>query len=158
MAILNPKIPAQNQGHAILPPLYTRSPFVDPTTGHLLVNSLQFLQQLYVAVLGQNIVTETTLTTNTFQASWAGGITNNQVTLTEDATITNSGAINGQYVILTIIQGTTGSHLVTWGPEFDFGLAGVPTLSVTAGKRDHLSMIYNQPANKYDVLLVSKGY
>ena len=57
-----------------------------------------------------------------------------------------SGPVDGQAVEFQITQGTGGSFTVAWASGtggFDFGTAGAPTLSTSAGKTDIISFRYN---------------
>ncbi len=53
MAQTNPNLPAQSQSHVILPPNYN-APFIDRNSFNLTTYSLQFLQQLYAAVIAND--------------------------------------------------------------------------------------------------------
>jgi hypothetical protein len=67
-----------------------------------------------------------------------------RVTIAGSRTINDpTSAVDGQRITFQITQGSGGGFIVTWGSAFDFGAAGVPTLSTAAGKTDVLGFIYN---------------
>ena len=66
---------------------------------------------------------------------------NATVTLTSSALFsTPSNPIVGWTYVLTVIQGGSGGYTMTWPIIFNFGSAGAPTLSLTAGKRDIVTL------------------
>ena len=66
---------------------------------------------------------------------------NAYVILTSSAIFsTPSNMIVGWTYVLTVIQGGAGGYTVTWPAAFNFGSAGAPTLSITAGKKDILTL------------------
>lgn len=67
-----------------------------------------------------------------------------RVTLAGNRTFANpANLIDGQTVVLQVIQDATGSRTISWGNNYDFGAAGLPTLTTTAGKMDILTFISN---------------
>jgi hypothetical protein len=68
-----------------------------------------------------------------------------RLTLTAStATMGNpTNPVNGQDIKVQITQGTGGSFTLAWGTAYDFGAAGAPTLSTTAGKIDIVQFTYN---------------
>jgi hypothetical protein len=58
-----------------------------------------------------------------------------------------TGLADGQPVEVDLIQGTGGGFTISYGSAWDFGAAGEPTLSVTAGKVDYLIGRYSAVAN-----------
>lgn len=68
------------------------------------------------------------------------------LTLTGDTTIIAPvNAVDGQHVTLEIIAN---GHTVTWGNGWNFGSAGVPTLS-TGGLTDVVSAVYRESTAKW---------
>lgn len=82
-----------------------------------------------------------------------------RITLTGNATITNSGAVDGQKLLLELTQDGTGSRTVSFTSETRFGtdITSI-TLSTAAGKTDRIGFIYNSAATKYDVVAFVKGF
>jgi hypothetical protein len=74
-------------------------------------------------------------------------------------TLTITGALDGQKVILEVIQDSTGSRTVTWPSNVRFGtdITSV-TLTTTPSKTDRIGLIYNSAATKYDVVAYIKGF
>lgn len=70
-----------------------------------------------------------------------------------------SNPIDGQKIIVEIIQDGTGSRTITWNSVFTFGTdVTSPTLTTTANKRDFIGFVYNSTAAKWYCLAVAKGY
>jgi hypothetical protein len=66
--------------------------------------------------------------------------------------------INGQKVIWKIVQDGTGSRTVIWPTNFDWGVAGIPTLSTAANAIDYVGGIYDATNSKWDMLPSALGY
>lgn len=82
-----------------------------------------------------------------------------RITLTGNITITNSGAYDGQKLMLELTQDGTGSRTVAWTSETRFGTdITTVTLTTTASKMDRIGLVYNATAGKYDVVAVVKGF
>jgi len=65
------------------------------------------------------------------------------VTIAGDRTISNpTNPVDGQVIRYRITQGTGGNFTLSFGNAFDFGAAGAPTLSTSAGKVDILGFEY----------------
>lgn len=86
------------------------------------------------------------------------------VTLATNATFNFTGGsgdatLDGKQILLRIKQDATGGRAATWGTGSRFGtdLAGV-ALSGVANKTDYIGVIYNYPADKYDVIAYARGY
>jgi len=84
------------------------------------------------------------------------------VRLTLESSVTNltiTGALDGQKIILEIIQDIVGSRTVTWPSNVRFGsdITSI-TLSTAANKIDRVGFVYYGPASKYDVVSVARGY
>lgn len=83
-----------------------------------------------------------------------------RITLTGNiSSLDFTGAIDGQKIILELIQDGTGGKTVAFGSSFRFGtdITSV-TLTSTAGKKDRIGLIYDGVASKYDIIAVTKGY
>lgn len=102
-------------------------------------------------------INETTPATDTYFMDWAQA-DETRVTLTRNLTITQQGALDGQRLSVSLIQGGSGGYTVTFTSETDFGAAGAPVLSTAAGLRDRLEFIYNSAINKYDMISFAKGF
>jgi hypothetical protein len=89
---------------------------------------------------------------STLSVSWAAAdITN--ITLTGNITITNTGASDGQPMILYITQGSGGSHTVTWGTGTAFNTTiTTTTLSTAVGAVDMIELIYRASTGKYNIV------
>lgn len=74
-------------------------------------------------------------------------------------TMTLSGGVDGQRVVLEVIQDATGSRTITWPSNVRFGtdITSI-TLTTTASKTDRIGLIYNSSASKYDVVAFVKGF
>lgn len=79
--------------------------------------------------------------------------------LTGNATLTFSGAIDGQKCLLEIIQDATGGRTVTFPDDIAYS-SNLPSalVSTAANKRDKQGYIYNSSAAKYDLVAVMTGY
>lgn len=81
------------------------------------------------------------------------------LTLTGNTAITNSGAVNGQKMILQLVQGGSGSYTVTFTSETQFGTSFTSiTLSTTVGKMDMIGLVYSTVNNKYNIVSFAAGY
>lgn len=82
-----------------------------------------------------------------------------RITLTGNIVITNSGAVDGQKLLLELKQDGTGSRTVSFTSETRFGtdITSI-TLTTTASKTDKIGLIYNSTDNKYDVIAFVKGF
>jgi hypothetical protein len=81
------------------------------------------------------------------------------VTLTGNVTFTFAGAVDGQRLILEIIQDATGSRTITWPASVVFGAditAYVP--STTGSLRDFVGLLYNATSAKYYIVSIARGY
>lgn len=74
-------------------------------------------------------------------------------------TMTLTGAVDGQKVLLEVIQDATGSRLITWPSNVAFGtdLTSI-TLTTTASKTDIIGLVYHAGTSKYRVLAFTKGF
>ena len=70
-----------------------------------------------------------------------------------------TGAVDGQLITWELIQGYSGSNVMTTDSNFAYGtdLTGV-TLTTTLGKRDFMSARYNITTGKYYVVGFIRGY
>jgi hypothetical protein len=82
-----------------------------------------------------------------------------KLTLTGSTTITNSGAVDGQKVILQVIQGGSGSYTISFTSETTFGTSFTSiTLSTTVGKMDMIGLVYSAVNSKYNIVSFAAGY
>lgn len=82
-----------------------------------------------------------------------------KITLTGNAVITNSGAVDGQKMILQLIQGGSGSYTVTFTSETVFGTSFTSiTLSTAVGKMDMIGLVYSSSNSKYNIVSFAAGY
>jgi hypothetical protein len=74
-----------------------------------------------------------------------------RVTLTSSAGTfaSPSSPVDGQRITFQITQGSGGSFSVAWNAVYDFGAAGTPSLSTTAGDTDIIGFIYNAAKTKW---------
>jgi hypothetical protein len=82
-----------------------------------------------------------------------------RITLTGNVTFTFSGAVDGQRLVLEIIQDATGSRTITWPASVVFGsdvTSYVP--STTGSLRDFVGLLYNATSGKYYVVSIARGY
>jgi hypothetical protein len=90
--------------------------------------------------------------------NWSG-IDVSKITLTGNATITNSGAVDGQKFILQVIQGGSGSYTITFTSETQFGTSFTSiTLTTAVGKMDMLGLVYSSVNSKYNIVSFAAGY
>jgi len=111
-----------------------------------------------VPVLGPLVQQVTFSSVITLNVAFAGHF---RITLTADAQLANpAGAIHdGQRIMVEVTQGAGGSHHLTYGSQFNFGVAiGVPVLSTTAGKRDFMAFVYNAGLGLWDCVGFVWGY
>lgn len=82
-----------------------------------------------------------------------------RVTLAGNRTLSNpTGGVDGQRIRVEVTQDATGSRTLAYGTAFDWGTAGAPVLTTTAGKTDVLELVYNATAAKWFGLDVFKGF
>ncbi len=61
------------------------------------------------------------------------------VTIAGNRTMVNpTNLMKGQRLVFTVIQGTGGSRLITWGTFFKWPAATAPTLSTAVGSKDKI--------------------
>jgi len=90
--------------------------------------------------------------------NWSG-IDVSKITLTGNATITNSGAVDGQKFILQVIQGGSGSYTITFTSETQFGTSFTSiTLTTAVGKMDMIGLVYSSVNSKYNIVSFAAGY
>jgi hypothetical protein len=81
------------------------------------------------------------------------------LTLTGNTAITNSGAVNGQKMILQLVQGGSGSYTVTFTSETKFGTSFTTiTLSTAVGAMDMIGLVYSSVNSKYNIVSFAAGY
>lgn len=85
-----------------------------------------------------------------------------RVTLTTDCPCTLStptNPTNGQIATWEVIQASGGNETLAYSSAFAFGsVVTTPTITVTAGKRDFITAVYNSTTTKWYVLYVTQGY
>jgi hypothetical protein len=69
-----------------------------------------------------------------------------------------SGSVDGQTIRFQIKQGGSGSYLVQWGGNYNFGVSGPPTLSTTVGDVDIIGFIYNASLSEWCYLGAALGF
>lgn len=98
--------------------------------------------------------------------SYSGTITANvanysvvRITLAGNPTIDFTGGVDGQKIIVELIQDATGNRTVSWGTSVRFGsdITSI-TLSTTGNKLDRIGLVYNSAAGKYDVMAYARGF
>lgn len=87
-----------------------------------------------------NLLVETGSTANTTIDFKEGNIVDLTLTSSTSLIFNNSGV--GTYII-KVIQGGTGSNLITWPSEVIWSGGVPPTLSITVGKTDIITLIYD---------------
>ena len=60
--------------------------------------------------------------------------------------------VDGQKLLLEIVQDGTGSRTLTWNSAYRFSAATTPTLTTTAGKTDYFGFIWNAGSSKWDCI------
>jgi hypothetical protein len=82
-----------------------------------------------------------------------------ELTLTGSTTITNSGAVDGQKLLLQVKQGGTGSYTIAFTTETKFGtdLTAI-VLSTAVGVVDMIGLQYSSLNGKYNVVAFVKGF
>jgi len=82
-----------------------------------------------------------------------------RVVLTGDHTLGNpSGAVDGQLLLIELIQDGSGGQAVTLGTKYNDPNGYYTGQSTAAGKRDKLGVQYNSSDDKFDVLAFAVGY
>jgi hypothetical protein len=65
------------------------------------------------------------------------------ITLAGNRTLASpAGPSNGQHILVIVTQDATGSRTLSYGAAYNFGAAGAPTLTTTAGDWDILGFVY----------------
>lgn len=83
-----------------------------------------------------------------------------RVTLAGNRTLANpTNPSDGQRIVWELIQDGTGTRTLAYDTKFAFG-TDIPsaTLTVTASKRDFLTVLYNSTADKFYVVAFVKGF
>ena len=90
--------------------------------------------------------------------NWAN-VETSRITLTGNCVITNSGAVDGQKMMLEVTQDATGGRTLSFTSETRFGtdITSI-TLTTTPSKMDRIGLVYNATASKYDVVAFVKGF
>lgn len=99
-----------------------------------------------------------TSVTGTTTINWANKDVT-KLTLTGNTAITNSGAVDGQKMILQLVQGGSGSYTVTFTSETKFGTSFTSiTLSTAVGTMDMVGLVYSAVNSKYNIVSFAAGY
>lgn len=79
--------------------------------------------------------------------------------LTGNITLSFSGAVDGQKILVRLTQDATGGRTVAFGSMVAFG-SDIPsiTLSTAASKLDVIGLVYSSATSKYNVVSYAKGY
>ncbi len=73
--------------------------------------------------------------------------------------LTLTGAVDGQKIVLEVVQDATGSRTMTWPSNVRFGTdITAAVLTTAASKTDRVGLMYNGAASKYDVIAFCKGF
>ena len=103
-------------------------------------------------------VTQASSVTTSTTINWASKDVTT-LTLTGNTAITNSGAVNGQKMLLQLVQGGSGSYTVTFTSETKFGTSFTSiTLSTTVGAMDMVGLVYSSVNSKYNIVSFAAGY
>jgi hypothetical protein len=103
-------------------------------------------------------VVQSASVTGSTTIDWAGKDVT-KLTLTGNTAITNSGAVDGQKMVLQLIQGGTGSYTVSFTSETVYGTTvSSITLSTAVGKIDMVGLVYSSTNSKYNIVAYAAGY
>lgn len=103
-------------------------------------------------------VVQTASVTGSTTINWASKDVT-RLTLTGNTAITNSGAVDGQKMVLQLIQGGTGSYTVSFTAETIYGTTITSiTLSTAVGKMDMVGLTYSASNSKYNIVAYAAGY
>ena len=96
--------------------------------------------------------------TGTATINWAN-MDVTKLTLTGNTVVTNSGAVDGQKVIIQAIQGGSGSYGLTFTSETKFGTSFTTfTQTSTVGAMDMIGLVYSAVNSKYNIVSFAAGY
>lgn len=117
------------------------------TNGNLLVGTTTGTAKLTVAGTALSVpVADAYAATITLDALASN---NHSITLTGNTTLANpTNLVDGMVLNIVVRQDTTGSRTMAFGTKWDFGAAGVPTLSTGASKVDFISAYYDSTSDK----------
>jgi len=65
--------------------------------------------------------------------------------------------VDGQKITLEAIQDGTGSRTLAYDTAYDFGVAGAPVLTTTAGSRDLIGFVYSSSKSAWLFAGITKG-
>ena len=119
--------------------------------------------QAFQKVQGQiNAIRTPIVSTVAYTATWNLNANNTDVarmTLTGPCTINLSGGVDGQKLLIEIIQDATGGRVATLGTGIAYGSDITSyTGNTTASKTDILGFEYNSATSKFRLIAVAKGY
>lgn len=119
-------------------------------------NGTGWQQKVVLAVVTPQVQSATVTGSTTI--NWASKDVT-KLTLTGNTAITNSGAVDGQKMILQLIQGGSGSYTVTFTAETIYGTSITSiTLSTAVGKTDMVGLMYSSSTSKYNIVAYAAGY
>jgi hypothetical protein len=89
---------------------------------------------------------------------WSKGKTA-KIILGHDVEFTFSGAIDGDRLVLRLIQDETGGREPSWPATVRYG-TDIPTIEIDTyiGKQTYIGFLYDADAFKYDVVSIMKGF
>lgn len=80
-------------------------------------------------------------------------------TLTENVLLTPTGGVDGQRIVIELVQDNVGGRTISTGSPVAYG-TDIPsiTLTTTPNRRDYLTLVYNGDISQYCVVAFVKGY
>jgi hypothetical protein len=82
-----------------------------------------------------------------------------RVTLTGNAEMgTPANPADGQKITFEVVQDSAGHRTLTWSSAYNFGQAGQPTLTTTAGKRDLIGFVYSASEGQWLFAGIMAGF
>jgi hypothetical protein len=149
--------------------VYLASGSTDLVIGTYSANAIRFVTNSSatdaMSISGAGLVTafiqpnvQSASVTGTTTINWASKDVTT-LTLTGNTAITNSGAVNGQKMLLQLVQGGSGSYTVTFTSETKFGTSFTSiTLTTTVGAMDMVGLVYSSVNSKYNIVSFAAGY
>lgn len=81
-----------------------------------------------------------------------------RVTLTGDATVSLTGAYDGQRCMLEVTQDSTGGRALNASPQIRVGSDVAWAISTAPNTRTRIGLIYQGPTTVYDLVAVARGF
>lgn len=69
-----------------------------------------------------------------------------------------ANGVDGQLIRIEVTQDGTGNRTLSYASGYDFGSAGAPVLSTTAGKEDTFGLSYKAATSQWNLLAFAPGY